>query len=49
MPIFTPITHDGFVDQVRVLAAQIGPDSDWRPDFIIGIGRAAVMTARAIA
>lgn len=45
MPIFTPITHDSFVDQVRALAAQIGPDSDWRPDFIIGIGRGGLVPA----
>ena len=38
MPVFTPIPHDEFVDQVRILAAELAK-SEWTPSFIIGIGR----------
>ncbi|MCH4891820.1 MULTISPECIES: phosphoribosyltransferase [unclassified Sphingomonas] len=38
MPVFTPIPHDEFAALVRTLANALMA-GDWRPDFIIGIGR----------
>lgn len=45
MPIFTPIPHDQFVSDVLALAAALGRDPDWVPDFIIGIGRGGLAPA----
>ncbi|HEX4693540.1 phosphoribosyltransferase [Sphingomonas sp.] len=44
MPIFTPIAHEEFVDQVHALAAAIATDG-WTPSFIIGIGRGGLAPA----
>jgi len=44
MPIFTPIPHDAFVDQVRILAAEL-TKGEWTPSFIIGIGRGGLAPA----
>ena len=44
MPTFTPIPHDAFEAQVKVLAADI-IDSGWTPSFIIGIGRGGLAPA----
>ena len=44
MPVFTPISHDAFVDQVHVLAAELAK-SAWTPSFIIGIGRGGLAPA----
>lgn len=44
MPLFTPIRHETFVDQVHALAAAIAAD-DWTPSFIIGIGRGGLAPA----
>ena len=45
MPIFTPIAQDDFVAAIHVLAAQLAEDSDWKPDFIIGVGRGGLVPA----
>lgn len=45
MPVFTPISHDAFVEDVRALAAAIGADGDWQPTFLIGIGRGGLAPA----
>ncbi len=45
MPIFTPIPQDEFVAAVHALAAQLASDTDWKPDFIIGIGRGGLVPA----
>lgn len=42
MPIFTDIPQADFVAAVRTLAEQLAAD-DWRPDFIIGIGRGGLV------
>jgi hypoxanthine phosphoribosyltransferase len=44
MPLFTPIPHDEFVAQVRVLADELAR-SEWTPSFIIGIGRGGLAPA----
>ncbi len=44
MPVFTPITHDQFVADVRALAAQLSADH-WAPEFLIGIGRGGLVPA----
>lgn len=36
------IPHERFVGQVRALAAQL---TDWRPDFLVGIGRGGLVPA----
>jgi hypoxanthine phosphoribosyltransferase len=38
MPVFTHIRHDEFAGLIRALAAEVEA-GEWRPDFIIGIGR----------
>lgn len=45
MPVFTPIGHDAFVDDVRALAAAIGGEEAWQPTFLIGIGRGGLVPA----
>ncbi|TXC71825.1 phosphoribosyltransferase [Sphingomonas ginsenosidivorax] len=45
MPIFTPIPQDEFVAAVHTLAAKLAADTDWKPDFIIGIGRGGLVPA----
>jgi len=44
MPVFTRIPHDDYVAQVLALAEQIGADQ-WKPSFIIGIGRGGLAPA----
>ncbi len=44
MPVFTPISHDQFVADVKTLAAQIAVDP-WTPAFLIGIGRGGLVPA----
>ena len=44
MPVFTPISHERFVADVRALAAQLAAD-EWTPDFLIGIGRGGLVPA----
>ncbi|MGQ0660743.1 phosphoribosyltransferase [Sphingosinicella sp.] len=44
MPIFTPISHEQFVADVRALAEQLSADH-WTPDFLIGIGRGGLVPA----
>ena len=45
MPLFTPIGHDRFVDDVQALATAIAADRDWTPTFLIGIGRGGLVPA----
>jgi hypoxanthine phosphoribosyltransferase len=45
MPVFTPISHDEFVADVRALAAAIVTDTDWQPTYLIGIGRGGLVPA----
>lgn len=44
MTVFTEIPHEDFVSAVRALAVQLAGD-DWKPDFIIGIGRGGLSPA----
>ncbi|MFS0773144.1 phosphoribosyltransferase [Sphingomonas sp. 1P08PE] len=44
MPVFTGIAQDAFVAAILDLAAQLAAD-EWRPDFIIGIGRGGLVPA----
>ncbi len=45
MPTYTAISQTEFVAAVHLLAAQIVEDIDWKPDFIIGIGRGGLVPA----
>jgi uncharacterized protein len=45
MPIFTPVAHDQVVADVLALAAAIGADAGWRPDYLIGVGRGGLVPA----
>ena len=45
MPIFTPIPQHEFVAAIHILAAKLVEDVDWKPDFIIGIGRGGLVPA----
>ena len=45
MPVFTPIGHEQLVADVLAIAAAVHADRDWRPDFIIGIGRGGLAPA----
>jgi len=44
MPVFTPISQDQFVTDIRTLAAALTGD-DWRPTYLIGIGRGGLVPA----
>lgn len=44
-PVLAPIGHEEFVVHVRTLAGRIMGDADWRPDFIVGIGRGGLTPA----
>lgn len=44
MTTLSYIVQDRFVEQVQALAKLIGGD-DWRPDFILGIGRGGLVPA----
>ena len=44
MPVFTPVSHDQFVADVRTLATAIG-SAAWQPSFLIGIGRGGLVPA----
>jgi len=45
MPTFTDISHDQVVADVRALAAAVAADGDWRPTYIIGVGRGGLVPA----
>lgn len=45
MPVFTPIPHEQFVADVLALADALRADRDWRPDYLIGIGRGGLIPA----
>lgn len=45
MPVFTPIAHEAFVDDVKALAAALAADRDWAPTFLIGVGRGGLVPA----
>ena len=45
MPVFASIDHDRFVADVRALAAAVLADADWRPSFLIGVGRGGLVPA----
>ena len=45
MPILTPIPQHEFVAAVHILAAKLVEDVDWKPDYIIGIGRGGLVPA----
>ena len=45
MPVFTDIAQDEFVAAIRDIAAQLAAAPDWKPDFIIGIGRGGLTPA----
>lgn len=44
-PVFTPISQERFVANVRTIAAAIGADHGWQPDLLIGIGRGGLVPA----
>jgi uncharacterized protein len=44
MPVFTPISHDQVVADVRALAAAVAA-GEWRPTFLIGVGRGGLVPA----
>ena len=44
-PVFAAIDHDRFVADVRALAAAVLADRDWRPSFLIGVGRGGLVPA----
>lgn len=44
MPELTPIPQGDFVEAVHALAGQIA-QADWRPSFLIGIGRGGLVPA----
>lgn len=43
-PELHPITNDAFLDDVKNVAQQIAR-GDWKPDFVIGIGRGGLVPA----
>lgn len=43
-PTLTPISYDSFVADLQTLAGAIAAD-DWRPDFLVGIGRGGLVPA----
>ena len=45
MPIFTPIPQHEFVAAIHILAAKLVEDTEWKPDYIIGIGRGGLVPA----
>lgn len=42
--VFTPIGYDRFLAEIETLAGQI-EQGDWKPDFIVGIGRGGLVPA----
>lgn len=42
-PILTYVSHQAFVDDVMRLSALLADDGQWRPDFVIGIGRGGLV------
>jgi hypothetical protein len=44
-PVFTPIGHDQFVADVLAISAAVAADLDWRPSFLIGVGRGGLVPA----
>lgn len=45
MPTLTPIPQERFVADVLLLADAVAADADWRPTFLIGIGRGGLVPA----
>ena len=45
MPIFTPIPQHEFVAAIHILAAKLVEDTEWKPDYINGIGRGGLVPA----
>ena len=45
MPVFTDVPQDEFVAAIRAIAAALAATADWKPDFIIGIGRGGLTPA----
>ena len=45
MTVFTPVTHDQLVADVRAIAAALAADADWRPTFVVGVGRGGLVPA----
>jgi hypoxanthine phosphoribosyltransferase len=43
-PVFLPISYARFLAELEAVAAQIEAD-DWRPDFLVGIGRGGLVPA----
>ena len=43
-PAFHHITHERFLEELEALARQVEAD-DWRPDFLVGIGRGGLVPA----
>lgn len=44
-PVFAPVSHDQLVADVRALAAAVAADREWRPSFLIGVGRGGLVPA----
>jgi hypoxanthine phosphoribosyltransferase len=42
-PTLTPVTQDLFLADIATLAALVSADRDWRPGFLIGIGRGGLV------
>ncbi len=45
MPVFTPVSQEQFVADVRTLVAALAADVGWQPSFLIGIGRGGLVPA----
>ena len=43
-PVFLYISHERFLEEVETIARMVGSDN-WRPDFLIGIGRGGLVPA----
>ncbi|WP_241212522.1 phosphoribosyltransferase family protein [Sphingomonas sp. ABOLG] len=44
-PIYTFISHDDFVADIRTLATALAMSTDWQPTLIVGIGRGGLVPA----
>ncbi|MDF2494532.1 phosphoribosyltransferase family protein [Sphingomonas sp.] len=44
-PIYTFISHDDFVADVRALATALAASPEWQPTLIVGIGRGGLVPA----
>ncbi|WP_174298723.1 phosphoribosyltransferase [Sphingomonas bacterium] len=45
MTTFTPVAHAQVVADVLAIAAAIEADADWRPTFVVGVGRGGLVPA----